>query len=159
MSVLDKLPEVANAVAELETAAALTRLSEHSRLRAVHLAHSAGLSQREIHAHLEASQSTIHRMLRTLAVNPTLLEETPAEVIDRRAAGLITTEHMMAVLADWKFTFGRVPVIDGAATDAYVSGTWDQVRQAYFQRRLTKEEFGELMTLNKAGLEEAVRSE
>lgn len=158
VSVLER-GDATRAVDELESAAALSRLSECTKLRAIHRAKLAGMSQRDIRAHLDTSQSTIHRMLRTLAVNPTLLEETPAEVIDRRAAGLISTRVMMETLADWTFTFGRVPTMNGTATDAYVSGTWDQVRQAYFQRRLSKEEFGELMRRNKSGLEEAARSE
>lgn len=43
-----------------------------------------------------------------------------------------------------KYTYGYVPTIDGEPTDAYIHGTWDDVRRAYRRGSLTDEQFSAL---------------
>lgn len=117
------------------------------------------MSQRQISAIVgKPSQATIQRILVRFAEDPSLLDETPAEVIDQRAAGLIDDATMMDKLLNWKYTFGHVPSIDGVATDAYSSGDWDDIEQAYYLDRLTDDEFARLVERHKTHLERAARA-
>jgi hypothetical protein len=90
--------------------------------------------------------------------NPVLLDRTPTEVIDRRTAGGITDDEMMAALLNWGYTFGRVPVSGGISTDAYGPGSWDEVERAYCRGHLTEDELGRLMERNKDALGRAALS-
>lgn len=69
---------------------------------------------------------------------------TPAEIVARRSAGIITTAEMMNTLLSWSYTFGSVACIDGIATDAYVAGDWDGIRMAFYLGELTDDEFQQL---------------
>lgn len=73
------------------------------------------------------------------------LEETPAEVIDKREAGLIDDAAMMDTSLNWQYEVGRVEYVDGVATDAYTARDWDDVEQAYSRYRLTDDEFTRLL--------------
>jgi hypothetical protein len=146
------------AAAELDKVAARLRLDNRDLLRVVARARKAGMRQRAIEKHLDISQTTVHRLLRQSAETPEALEPTPAEIIDRRTAGQISTEHMMEQLLNWTFTFGTVPKVDGVATDAYEPGSWDDVERAFYRGQLTEDELGRLMDKNKDGLERAARS-
>ncbi|WP_226949954.1 helix-turn-helix domain-containing protein [Rhodococcus rhodochrous] len=97
------------AAAELDEVAARLRLNNRALLRVVARAHKAGMRQRAIEQHLDVSQATVHRLLRQSTENPQVLEPTPAEIIDQRTAGQITTEQMMKQLLNWTFTFGTTP--------------------------------------------------
>lgn len=90
------------------------------------------------------SQATVQRIIRRLAANPSLLRETPAEIIDRRAAGFIDDRAMMKRLINWQYSFGVVPRIDGVATDAYTTGDWGEVESAYYRDLVSDEEFAQL---------------
>ncbi|GAA4470740.1 hypothetical protein GCM10023094_00270 [Rhodococcus olei] len=146
---------------ELIRTAARHRVDDLELNRAIFRAsHDGKLTQRRISAIVgKHSQATIQRILVRFSDDPSLLEETPAEVIDKRAAGLIDDDAMMDRLLNWRYTFGRVPYVDGVATDAYTSGDWDDIEQAYYLDRLTDDEFARLVERNKAHLERAARAQ
>jgi hypothetical protein len=146
------------AAAELDQVAARLRLNNRALLRVVARAHKAGMRQRAIEKHLDISQATVHRLLRQTTDNPRVLEPTPAEIIDQRTAGQISTDQMMEQLLNWTFTFGTVPKADGVATDAYEPGSWDDVERAFYRGQLTEGELARLMDKNKDALEQAARS-
>lgn len=87
------------------------------------------------------SQATVQRILRRLGEDPSLLEEKPAEIIDRRAAGMIDDQSMMDRLLNWKYSFGAVVRIEGVATDAYTTGDWDDIEMAFYRGVLSGDEF------------------
>lgn len=93
----------------------------------------------------DVSTTSIQRILTRFAADPALLKETPAEVIDKRAAGLIDDAAMMDTLLGWNYHFGGVEYVDGVATDAYTARDWDDIEQAYYRDRLTDDEFARLV--------------
>jgi len=104
-----------------------------------------GLSQRQISDLVgNQSQATIQRILRRVSDDPSQLDVKPAEIIDQRTAGLITTEQMMDQLMNWRYTFGGVVRIDGVATDAYMTGDWDAIEMAFYRGQLSDHEFQQL---------------
>jgi hypothetical protein len=104
-----------------------------------------GLTQRQISELVgNQSQATIQRILRRVAEDPTKLDIKPAEIIDQRTAGIITTEQMMGKLLNWTYSFGQVARIDGVATDAYITGDWDSIEMAFYRGQLTDDEFQQL---------------
>ncbi|OSC22344.1 winged helix-turn-helix domain-containing protein [Mycobacterium vulneris] len=104
-----------------------------------------GLTQRQISELVgNQSQATIQRILRRVVEDPTKLDVTPAEIIDQRSAGIITTEEMMHKLLNWTYSFGHVAHIDGVATDAYITGDWDSIEMAFYRGQLTDDEFQQL---------------
>ncbi|CDO31097.1 helix-turn-helix domain-containing protein [Mycolicibacterium porcinum] len=104
-----------------------------------------GLTQRQISELVgNCSQATIQRILRRFATDPTQLDVQPAEIIDQRTAGIITTEQMMEQLLDWKFSRGEVARINSVATDAYSTGDWDSIENAFYRGQLTDSEFQRL---------------
>ncbi|WP_079634650.1 winged helix-turn-helix domain-containing protein [Mycobacteroides abscessus] len=130
----------------LAVRAARRRVDERELGRAIfEAARDGGLSQRQISDIVGIySQATIQRILRRFTEDPSLLEETPAEVIDRRAAEMITGRQMMAKLLRWKYSFGAVARVNGVATDAYTAGDWDEVEMAYYRGLLSDNEFHQL---------------
>lgn len=146
------------AAKKLDAVAARLRLDKRDLLRAVAEANAADMVHRTIEGHLDVSQTTVHRLLRQTKENPTMLEPTPAEIIDRRTAGQITTEQMMDQLLTWNYTFGRVPKVDDVTMDAYYPGSWDDIERAYYRGLLTEDEVSQLMERNKDALERAARS-
>ncbi|OIN78874.1 winged helix-turn-helix domain-containing protein [Mycobacterium malmoense] len=123
--------------------AARKRVDERELERAIYqAANHAGLSQRQISDIVGIhSQATVQRILRRLTEDPSLLDETPAEIIDRRAAGMIGDRSMMERLLNWKYSFGGVVRIDGVATDAYTTGDWDDIEMAFYRGLLSDDEF------------------
>jgi hypothetical protein len=119
----------------LTVKAARQRIDERDLERAIfEAANHAGLSQRQISGIVGIhSQATVQRILRRLTENPALLDETPAEIIDNRAAGLTNTKDMMDRLLNWKYSFGGVVRVDGVATDAYATGDWDEIEMAFYR--------------------------
>ena len=130
----------------LKAGAARQRVDERELEREIYrAAYHAGISQRQISDIVGIhSQATVQRILRRLSEDPALREERPAEVIDRRAAGLIATEDMMNRLLNWRYSFGGVVRVDGVATDAYASGDWDEIELAFYRGLLADEEFDAL---------------
>ena len=107
----------------------------------------------------DLSTTSIQRILARYSDDPSLLKETPSEVIDKRAADLIDDETMMDRLLHWHYEFGHVPYVDGVATDAYVRGDWDDIEQAYYRDQLTDDEFTRLVERHKTQLERAARAQ
>lgn len=104
-----------------------------------------GLSQRQISQLVgRQSQASIQRILRRIADDPTRLDVKPAEIIDQRTAGIISTAQMMQKLLDSTYSVGHVVRIDGVATDAYIAGDWDSIQNAFFRGQLTDDEFQRL---------------
>ncbi|AQA04890.1 winged helix-turn-helix domain-containing protein [Mycobacterium sp. MS1601] len=104
-----------------------------------------GLSQRQISDVVgNQSQATIQRILRRVNDDPSLLDVKPAEIVDQRTAGIITTEQMMDLLINWRYTVGDVVRIGGVATDAYMTGDWDAIEMAFYRGQLSDDEFRQL---------------
>jgi hypothetical protein len=141
--------------------AARWRVVEKDLDRAIyHAAHDVGVSQRQISEVVGSlSQATVQRILIRIKEDPSLLEETPAEVIDRRTAGVINDEAMMDNLLHRTYSFGHVPSIDGIATDAYIPGDWDEIETAYYRDLLSEQEFDQLMERQRDQIEQAVHTE
>jgi hypothetical protein len=111
------------------------------------------LTHRQISAVVaDISTTSIQRILTRFATDPSLLNETPAEVIDKRAAGVIDDAAMMDTLLGWSYEFGRVEYVDGVATDVYTSRDWDDIEQAYYCDRLTDVEFAQLVERHRGDL-------
>jgi hypothetical protein len=127
----------------LAVKAARQRIDERELERAIYQAATReGLSQRRISDIVGGrSQATVQRILRRLTEDPSLLDETPAEIIDRRTAGMIDDHDMMERLLNWKYSFGGVVRIDGVATDAYTTGDWDDIEMAFYRGLLSDDEF------------------
>jgi hypothetical protein len=140
--------DVTNTQERLTVIAVRLRVDERDLERAIfEAANHAGLSQRQISGIVGIhSQATVQRILRRLVEDPALLDETPAEIIDRRAAGLTDTEDMMDRLLAWTFSFGGVVRVDGVATDAYAAGDWDEIEMAFYRGLLSDDEFQALVT-------------
>lgn len=132
----------------LAVKAARKRLDERELEREIYqAANHEGLSQRQISDIVGIhSQATVQRILRRLTENPSLLDETPAEIIDRRTAGIIDDRDMMERLMNWKYSFGGVVRIDDVATDAYTTGDWDDIEMAFYRGLLNDDEFQTLAT-------------
>ncbi|SHU63617.1 Uncharacterised protein [Mycobacteroides abscessus subsp. abscessus] len=123
--------------------AARRRVCDRELERAIFgAAQDAGVSQRQISDIVGVhSQATIQRILRRFTDDPSLLKQTPAEIIDRRAAEMITSRQMMTKLLRWTYSFGAVARINGVATDAYTTGDWDGIELAYYRGLLSDNEF------------------
>jgi hypothetical protein len=144
---------------ELARVAARRRLDDRELYRAIHDAVEARLSQRQISEIVQTlSQATVQRMVQRIAATPALLQETPAEIIDRRAAGVIDDHEMMDRLLSWKYDFGSVPRVDDVATDAYMTGDWDEIESAYYRDLLSDDEFAELSKHQLAMIDQAIRA-
>lgn len=130
----------------LAAIAARRRVAERELKREIYEAATVrGLSQRQISDLVgNQSQATIQRILRRVNDDPSQLEPKPAEIIDQRTAGIITTEEMMDRLMKWRYTFGDVVRIGGVATDAYVTGDWDAIEMAFYRGQLSDDEFQQL---------------
>ncbi len=130
----------------LAAIAARRRVAERELEREIYEAATVrGLSQRQISDLVgNQSQATIQRILRRVNDDPSQLEPKPAEIIDQRTAGIITTEEMMDRLMKWRYTFGDVVRIGGVATDAYVTGDWDAIEMAFYRGQLSDDEFQQL---------------
>ena len=130
----------------LATKAARQRVYERDLEREIYdAAVVQGLTQRKISELVGSqSQTTIQRILRRFSDDPTALDVKPAEIIDQRTAGIITTEQMMEKLLSWKYSLGEVARINGVATDAYITGDWDSIETAYYRGQLADHEFQRL---------------
>ncbi|MCW1821684.1 hypothetical protein A5731_02210 [Mycolicibacterium conceptionense] len=130
----------------LAAKAASQRVYERELEREIYVAAVVhGLTQRQISGLVgNQSQATIQRILRRITDDPTMLDVKPAEIIDRRAAGLLTTEQMMEKLLGWTYSVGRVARVNDVATDAYITGDWDSIETAFYRGQLTDDEFQRL---------------
>lgn len=130
----------------LAAIAARRRVAERELEREIYEAATVqGLSQRQISDLVgNQSQATIQRILRRVNDDPSQLNPKPAEIIDQRTAGIITTEEMMDTLMKWRYTFGDVVRFNGAATDAYMTGDWDAIEMAFYRGQLSDDEFQRL---------------
>lgn len=104
-----------------------------------------GHSQSAVAKMLDISQATVHRIERH---RETILAQqqdpTPMEIISRYWLEMITHEQMMADLQARTYTAGHIPE---GGYDAWVRGTWDEVRHAYHVGMLTEEDYQRLEPL------------
>jgi len=148
-----------NALDRLARTAARQRLDRRELERAIFDGRKAGLTQRQISDKLGIhSQTTVQRILRRLDEDPSLLEKKAAEVIDRYAVGEISAESMMDQLLNWTYSFGSVARINGVATDAYMSGDWDDIERAFYQGLLSDEQFARLAERQKELIGRSIRA-
>lgn len=118
------------------------RVADRDRLRLIVDASRRGYTHRVISDRLgTVSQATVTRLLQRAEHDPDLVRETPAEVIDRCAAGEIDPAEMMERLMGWRYTFGYLPTVNGHETDAYITGDWNEVELAYYRGFLTDDQF------------------
>jgi hypothetical protein len=144
---------------DLQRAAASRRLTERQLYRAIFHAVQDGLTQRQISDIVGSlSQASVQRLIQRVAADPELMRETPAEIVDRRAAGLIDDELMMSALMKWTYSTGYVPSINGVSTDAYITGDWDDIELAYYRELLSDKEFHQLAERQLELVERAVPS-
>lgn len=148
------------AVQRLARTAARHRVDDRELERDIfRAAHDGGMTHKQISDVVGTlSQATVQRTLRKVSENPSRLRETPGEMIDRRRAGLIDDETMMSRLLSWEYSFGHVPSVDGVATDAYLSGDWDEIELAYYRDLLSDDEFARLVERQKENLERAAHT-
>lgn len=138
--------DMTTAQQRLAMSAARQRVDQRDLERAIYqAANRAGLSQRSISEIVGFhSQATVQRILRRLTEDPSQLDETPGEIIDRRTAGAITSDEMMDKLLNWRYSFGGVVRVDGVLTDAYTTGDWDEIEMAFYRGLLSDDEFEKL---------------
>lgn len=139
-------PETPTWQRRLTVAAARQRVCARELERAIYQAATqGGLSQREISELVGIhSQPTVQRNLRRFSEDPSLLDQTPADVIDQRTAEVIDRDEMMYRLLNWKYSFGAVVHVAGVATDAYGRSSWDDIEAAFYRGLLDDEEFQQL---------------
>lgn len=111
---------------QLKAVPALTELAKILKLRAVHAAVQAGLSQTQIAAAIGVTQPEDSRLAKAARLTPEVRERGPREVLLEYAAGRIDHTAMMDELASWPYTFGAAD----PAGEVYLSGTWDQIERA-----------------------------
>lgn len=104
-----------------------------------------GLSIREISALVGIYvESDVQRILRQFSEGSSQLHDTPTDIIDRRAAGLIDSVEMMDKLLHWSYSYGGVVHVGGVAIDAYASADWDDIEIAFYRGLLDDQEFHRL---------------
>ena len=126
--------------------AALHRVYKHELDRAIYQAATfGGLSHRQISDIVGVYPvRTVQRILRRFADDPAQVEQCPAEIIDRRAAGLIDGDEMMDQLLNREYSFGGAASVGGVATDGYAPGSWDDIENAFYRGLLDDAEFRQL---------------
>lgn len=136
----------AMALRRLTVNAALHRVHKHELDRAIYQAATfGGLSQRQISDIVGVySVRTVQRILRGFADDPSQLDQRPAEIIDRHAAGLIDGDLMMDELLNREYSFGGAASVGGVATDGYAPGSWDDIEIAFYRGLLDDAEFRQL---------------
>lgn len=111
---------------QLKAVPALTELAKILKLRAVHAAVQAGLSQTQIAAAIGVTQPEVSRLAKAARLTPEACERGPREVLLEYAAGRIDHTAMMDELASWLYTFGRTD----PTGEVYLPGTWDHIERA-----------------------------
>ncbi|SLE89903.1 winged helix-turn-helix domain-containing protein [Mycobacteroides abscessus] len=128
--------------------AALHRVQKRELDRAIYQAATdGGLTHTQISEIVGVySVPTVQRILRRFTDDPSQLDQAPAEIIDRRVAGLIDGDDLMNQLLKRQYSFGALASVGGVATDAYKAGSWDDVEIAFYKGQLSEAEFGQLAT-------------
>ncbi len=128
--------------------AALHRVQKRELDRAIYQAATdGGLTHTQISDIVGVySVPTVQRILRRFTDDPSQLDQAPAEIIDRRVAGLIDGDEMMNQLLNRQYSFGTVASVGGIVTDAYRAGSWDDVEIAFYKGQLGEAEFRQLAT-------------
>lgn len=134
-------PDIVQEAKRLRARAELDRISQ---LRLVAQALTEGSSQASIAVTLGISQPTVSRLARQIRAGLDVNQVTPAEIINRYAAGEIDENEMFDLLLAEPFTVG---VYDPTPTGSgYVRGTWDDVQNAVGRGLITDEQYNLLAT-------------
>ena len=107
-------------------------------LRLIHQAAKAKTSQSAIAALLGTSQPTVSRIAKQIKQNPSILEPSPSEIINRRAVGQINTDAMMSTLLSYAYIPGQY---DPSGGDGFLRGNWRQIESALITGLITDEEY------------------
>lgn len=107
-------------------------------LRLIHQAARARTSQSAIAALLGTSQPTVSRIAKQIEQNPSILEPSPSEVINRRAVGQVDTDAMMTALLSYTYAPGQY---DPTGGDGFLRGDWRQVEDALVAGLISDEEY------------------
>lgn len=65
----------------------------------------------------------------------------PDDIIASRASGNIDDSQMLELLVAYGYTFDRFPDGGNPLVEAFEPGTWSQVRQAFYDGRLSDYEY------------------
>lgn len=129
---------------ELAQVFAIGELNRVDRLRACAKASESGLGQADIAMRLGVSQPEVHRMLRKIKNFPSLLRETPREVILQFHAEKINHEQMMQTLRLWPYTFGKSAEPENPESEL-MRGSWDDITDAFHRDLIDVGDYEELV--------------
>lgn len=113
----------------------LLRLSE---LRLVHQAARSRTSQDALAVLLGTSQPTVSRLSKQIALDPSILEPSPSEIINLRAVGQIDAEEMMEALMTYTYSAGQY---DPTSGDGFIRGAWRQMEDALTAGLISDDEY------------------
>lgn len=127
--------EVRDAAKVIRARKELNRVHE---MRLIHTAVEANTSQDDIAALLGTSQPTISRITHQIKKTPSLLHQSPSEIINQRVVGDIDTETMMDSLTSYAYSPAGY---DPAGSDGFVRGDWRQIENALTAGLITGQEY------------------
>ena len=127
--------EVRDAAKVIRARKELNRVDE---MRLIHQAVKAKTSQDDIAALLGTSQPTISRISHQIEKTPSLLHQSPSEIINQRVVGDIDTETMMETLIAYAYSPAGY---DPAGSDGFIRGEWRQVENALTAGLITDQEY------------------
>ena len=144
---------------ELRRAAARRRLAIRRERILIVEAALAGRSQTLIARLAGVSQPHVSRILASVKRDNDgelrQLRLSAPDVIDQRDAGEIDNARMLEQLRDIVHTDGHVAHIGGVAVDAYIRGTWDDIEHAFYEDKLTFDEYSALFAAHRARVKAA----
>lgn len=117
------------------------RLDDLAEIRAVVAAEGHGLGQKEIADLLFMSESAVRRLQRVVEHSPSVLNETPKELILRACVEQTPRSGLVEQLKTYTYTFGEEAPLPH---EGRIPGTWDQVVVAFLEHFLSEEEFFEV---------------
>jgi hypothetical protein len=135
------VPQSAN---QLQVAYAEKELAQLRHLRAVVEASAHGTSQTAIALDAGISQAEVSRILRRVSLVPSMIENSPREIILRWVVGEETHASMMRKLETWDYSFARDVEPDNPL-GSRSSGSWDQVTDALHRGFLSDSDYENLL--------------
>lgn len=112
--------------------------SERASLRLMFAAREEGMNQREIAKIIRKPQTHVHRQLRAIDDDPSVLALRPSEIYENFLAGHLDRQSMLGLLAAYPYEEGQFPV--DAPDWAFVPGSWDELTQLAIEGAISKGE-------------------
>lgn len=112
-----------------------------NRLRLVARALDARISQDDLAASLDISQASVSRIAALIQSDPSVLDESPTEIIGLRATGQIDSATMMKRLTAHAYSPGQH---DPTGGDGYIRGTWREIERALGRGLLSNAEYEQI---------------